>query len=948
MSRILLFICLFLAGTTTLCFAQQDPVLGQAGSYAVLASNQINNTNITVVAGDMGISPGTTISNNGEISQAQGVKDLGNSAAATARQDASDAYNSLIQAAPVTTILPKLNMNGSLSGGVYRVSGSAVLDGIFTLDAGGDVNAIYIFIVDGDLNATTSTGAVLLTGGAQSKNIYWLVKNKVNFEPITVFHGNIIANGDITLGRGSNVTGRVISLGGNISLNNNKLFLPTAIQTDLSVQKVADEGEYTVGSEVAYTITVKNDGPSNATNLVLEERIPAGLAFVKTLQASKGTFDEKTNKWTISRLNFNESATLRLVFKIISATNTTNKVVIISNPDNPDPSPDDNNDEDPITVSCPAPALAVTGESSFCAPQLNTTYTVTQVEGAVYSWTATGGITLPGSRNQQTVAANIAGNGSLTATVTDVCGKTYTVTKEVSLFSAPAIPGINGSASVCANSQNLSYTASSEGAETFEWTATGDITIVSGANTATVVVNVGATGGKLKVTAKNGCSPTGVSKEMDVTTITKPAAPAGITGNTELCAGTEGTYTAAAIPGATGYTWKAPQGWTISPTNDPRTVTIKAGETSGNITVTADNNCGSSEAVSLAIKVASKPAAPTITGEAGACVGTTLTYSIADVADATAYTWSVPQGWKIISGQRTTSITVEVGNSAGDVTIVASNKCGDSEAGTLAVKGITAPAIGSITGNTEVCINSGNLTYTLKNAEKGAVYTWNLPQGWTLVKGQGTGTITVNAGTAGGTISVKGKNSCGTSEAGTLAVRITTPPAAPGLITDNSNVCDGLTYSIAAVPGATSYTWSVPSGFTITAGQGTTSIKVKADSPAAAGQVTVVANNASCAGAATSASINVALADGQLSFPKAFSPNGDGQNDTWVITNLLKFPDNEVIIFNRWGAEVYRQKGYQNNWNGNKLGQGTYFYKVSVELCDGVTKEFTGYVTIFR
>lgn len=948
MSRILLFICLFLAGSTTLSFAQQDPVLGQAGSYAVLASNQINNTDVTVIAGDIGISPGTTINNNGEISQAQGSRELGNSAASVAHQDALDAYNSLIRATPVTTILPKLNMNGPLPGGVYKVNGNAVLDGIFTLDAGGNSNAIYIFIVNGDLNAITATGAVLLTGGAQSKNVYWLVKDKVNFDPITVFHGTIIAKGDVTLGRGSNVTGRLISLGGNINLNNNKLFLPTVIQTDLSVQKVADQGDYTIGSEVTYTITIKNDGPSNATNVVVEERIPAGLAFVKTLQASKGTYDSATSRWTISKLNFNESATLRLVFKITSATDNTNKVVIINNPENPDPNPDDNNDEDPIVVSCPAPTLAITGESSFCAPQLNTTYTVTEVEGAVYSWAATGGITLTGNLDKQAVAANLTGSGTLTATVTDRCGKTYSVAREVSLFAAPAIPAINGSASVCSNSQNLSYTAASEGAETFEWTATGDIEIVSGADAATVVVNVGATGGKLKVTAKNGCASAGISKEIDIATTTKPAAPAGIAGNTELCAGTEGTYTAAAVTGATGYTWKAPQGWTITPTSDSRTVTIQAGETSGDITVSADNSCGSSEITSLAIRVSSKPAAPTITGEAGACVGTTLTYSIAAVTDATGYTWEVPKGWKIISGQNTPGITVEVGNSAGEVIIVVGNKCGDSEAGKLAVKGITAPPKGRITGNTEVCVNSEKLTYKLSNAEKGAVYTWNLPQGWTLVKGQGTGTITVNAGTAGGTIRVTGENSCGTSEAGTLAVSITTPPAAPGLITDNSNVCDGLVYSIAAVSGATSYTWSVPTGFTITGGQGTTSIKVKANTADATGQVTVVANNGTCGGPATSANIDASLADGQLSFPKAFSPNGDGQNDTWVVTNLLKFPKNEVIIFNRWGAEVYRQKNYQNNWNGNKLEQGTYFYKVSVQICDGVTKEFTGYVSIFR
>ena len=76
--------------------------------------------------------------------------------------------------------------------------------------------------------------------------------------------------------------------------------------------------------------------------------------------------------------------------------------------------------------------------------------------------------------------------------------------------------------------------------------------------------------------------------------------------------------------------------------------------------------------------------------------------------------------------------------------------------------------------------------------------------------------------------------------------------------------------------------------------------------------------------------------------------NGDGKNDNWLVKNLEKFPDNEMVIFNRWGSEVHKQKSYKNDWAAKGLEQGTYFYKVRVKLCDGVYKEYTGYVTIFR
>lgn len=53
-----------------------------------------------------------------------------------------------------------------------------------------------------------------------------------------------------------------------------------------------------------------------------------------------------------------------------------------------------------------------------------------------------------------------------------------------------------------------------------------------------------------------------------------------------------------------------------------------------------------------------------------------------------------------------------------------------------------------------------------------------------------------------------------------------------------------------------------------------------------------------------------------LRIPNIFTPNGDGMNDFFEIVGLELFPENELYIFNRWGAELYRQKNYHNDWNG--------------------------------
>ena len=86
-----------------------------------------------------------------------------------------------------------------------------------------------------------------------------------------------------------------------------------------------------------------------------------------------------------------------------------------------------------------------------------------------------------------------------------------------------------------------------------------------------------------------------------------------------------------------------------------------------------------------------------------------------------------------------------------------------------------------------------------------------------------------------------------------------------------------------------------------------------------------------------------------LTFFNAFSPDGDGKNDTWLINNIDLFPNNEVIIFNRWGDEVYRVKNYTSAkaWDGSNMNPGTYFYILNVNI-DGTQKSYKGFITMLK
>jgi gliding motility-associated-like protein len=91
--------------------------------------------------------------------------------------------------------------------------------------------------------------------------------------------------------------------------------------------------------------------------------------------------------------------------------------------------------------------------------------------------------------------------------------------------------------------------------------------------------------------------------------------------------------------------------------------------------------------------------------------------------------------------------------------------------------------------------------------------------------------------------------------------------------------------------------------------------------------------------------------DCKIKFYSGITPNGDGNNDIWIVDNIEQFPENEIKVFNRWGNIVWEASEYNNddvvwdgkNSGGNDLPDGTYFYMATIE---GDT--YKGWVEITR
>lgn len=91
--------------------------------------------------------------------------------------------------------------------------------------------------------------------------------------------------------------------------------------------------------------------------------------------------------------------------------------------------------------------------------------------------------------------------------------------------------------------------------------------------------------------------------------------------------------------------------------------------------------------------------------------------------------------------------------------------------------------------------------------------------------------------------------------------------------------------------------------------------------------------------------------DCNLIIPNIFTPNQtDTLNNSLVFKNLELFPNSKLLIFNRWGVEIYQSSDYLNNWSPreDEVAEGTYYYILEVPRVSGNIDKYSGYVQLLR
>jgi hypothetical protein len=228
--------------------AQAAPVnLATVTPFVALAGTTITNTGLSVLNGDIGVAPGTAITGF-PPALVNGVAHENDAVAAQAQSDLTNAYN-VAAGQPVAPAddLSGTNLgNRTLTAGAYRYTSGALLNGPLTLDAQGDPNAQFVFLIGAELT-TGSASSVVLVNGASPCNVFWQVGSSATLGTTTAFEGNLMALTSISLDNGASVIGRMLARNGQISLIDNVLTRPLCA-TGTTISTPPPSGESPTGT----------------------------------------------------------------------------------------------------------------------------------------------------------------------------------------------------------------------------------------------------------------------------------------------------------------------------------------------------------------------------------------------------------------------------------------------------------------------------------------------------------------------------------------------------------------------------------------------------------------------------------------------------------------------------------------------------------------------------
>lgn len=343
------------------------------------------------------------------------------------------------------------------------------------------------------------------------------------------------------------------------------------------------------------------------------------------------------------------------------------------------------------------------------------------------------------------------------------------------------------------------------------------------------------------------------------------------------------------------------------------------------------NGCTKDTSISV-----SQPATLTASADAGSanCTSVTSGSVIAHALGGTApYLFSIDGGTNYVTDSSFTvaqgPVTVTV-KDANNCTVVTSATIGFVN--DLTVQSITDPTI------------CGNVVVTLTTISNGDNFAWTILSGPGSVS-NATALSPTTSPTATTVYMITARKGTECTLTDTVTVVVTNPPTVNA--GNGSVIALGQDAQLSGtVSNNANYTWS-PTTYL----QNSSSLTPTVVMP----QETIVYTLTASAGEGCSASdtVTITVLGECIKVKNAFTPNGDGVNDTWRVYDTYSCLANvRVQVFNRYGSRVFQSQNYRNDWSGTYNGQplpdATYYYVIDFVKTDGVSYQVRGDVTILR
>jgi len=945
------------------------PTLATTACYALFSS-----TGAVTDNGQSYVDGGGNVGNNAPVGQTTGFDPLkltggqhsGDASTVQCAADLGNVYAYLNGLAPgdIELLYPaQFGHNLVLTPHTYIMLAAVTFTDTLYLNAENNSNAVFVILVNGAFSTSTHS-KVILINGTQARNVYWKIDGAVDINDYSVFNGTIISHGAMNLETGVILNGRALTVVGALNTYSMTVTITPGCGIPLT-SIVTQPGNQTVcvGSTASFSVTATGTGI--------------------TYQWRKGSVN------LINGGNISGATSTILTINPVSILDSSYQYnVVIAG------SPNDTSKNVSLAVNAATSIITQPTNQTVCAGSAVSFSVTATGSGITYQWrkgivNLINGATISGATSATLTISpvNILDAAiNYNVVITGACSPNVTsINVSLAVNTSPTIITQSGNQTVCVGSSVSFSVTATGGGLTYQWRK-GTVNLInggtiSGATSASFTinpVNISDTASNYNVIIFGTCALNDTSKNVSLmlnspNIIREPT-------NQFACSGSSASFSVTATGAGLTYQWRKGivnliNGGTVSgATSAMLTINpVNISDTAFNYNVVISGTCGpnaNSINISLmlnSLNIIAQPANQTV------CAGSLVNFSITAAGVGLTYQWrkgivNLING-ATISGVTSATLTINPVNildAASNYNVIIRGTCAPNDTSINRSLSVNPTPIAVATSNSPVCI--GNSINLMAQAVSGGTYSWIAANGYTSsvqnsiilsasATDAGTYSLTVSSNgctSASSTLTVVVNNCSGNTD---LSVVKTVDNAQPiigqtvifTIIATNSgpNDATGVTVTDLLQSGYT-YVSSTTTAGTYNPLTGVWTIATLSNGASASLTITVTVNSigiyintATIAGDETDGNNvnNVSTIETHPTdffIPEGFSPNSDGINDVFIIRGILNYPENTIVIFNRWGNKVFEASPYTNTWNGrstiglrvggDELPTGTYFY----------------------